>query len=68
MILENTDVQTAVLSTEVKWIECAGQIGFLMTHLYKLKKNLESSAVLNLEGFLVETRDSGVLRRNNDKS
>lgn len=56
-IVENTDIQTDVASTEVEWIECAGQIGSLIMHLSKLKKNLESSAVPNLEGFLVETRD-----------
>jgi hypothetical protein len=56
-IVVNTNIQSDVPSTEVEWIECAGQIGSLITHLNKLKNNLESSAIPDPEVFLVETRD-----------
>ena len=51
------DDQNDSMVTEVEWVQCAGQVGSLVTHLNKLKKDLENSEVPNPEKFLVEAKD-----------
>ena len=51
------DDQNDSVVTEVEWVQCAGQIGSLVTHLNKLKKDLENSEVPNPEKVLVEAKD-----------
>ena len=51
------DDQNDSVVTEVEWMQCAGQIGSLVTYLNKLKKDLENSEVPNPEKFLVEAKD-----------
>ena len=48
------DDQNDSVVTEVEWVQCAGQIGSLVTHL---NKDLENSEVPNPENFLVEAKE-----------
>ena len=57
-LLENDESMSDNVMTEADFIQCAGQLGSLITHITLMKQNMMKCTVASPEAFLVDAKEA----------
>ena len=57
---ESSDNFDELVTADVDWVQCAGLMGSLISHMMDLKQNIETCIAPNNKSFLIEAKEAAI--------